>query len=60
VFVGGSRHRLSIDCMPSHEEILAFANALAHETNYPVVSEKRDSRVALLSSGKKEQKIQNL
>jgi len=60
VFVGGSRHRLSIDCMPSHEEILAFANALAHKTNYPVVSEKRDSRVALLSSGKKEQKIQNL
>ncbi|MGB9636598.1 MAG: 4-demethylwyosine synthase TYW1 [Thermoplasmata archaeon] len=60
VFVGGSRTRLSIDCMPFHEEIMKFAEELSRETGYKIIGEKRDSRVALLSSEKKPQRIQNL
>lgn len=60
VFVGGSRQRLTIECMPSHDEIMEFATALAGETGYKLTDEKRDSRVALLSSGRVQSKIQNL
>ncbi|MEM3396832.1 MAG: 4-demethylwyosine synthase TYW1 [Thermoplasmata archaeon] len=60
VFVGGSRQRLTIECMPSHKEIMEFATALEKETSYKLIGEKGDSRVALLSSGKVEARIQNL
>ncbi|MEM4293398.1 MAG: 4-demethylwyosine synthase TYW1 [Thermoplasmata archaeon] len=60
VFVGGSRLRLSIECMPSHMEIMEFASRLAKETGYEVVGEKEDSRVALLSNGRVQPRIQNL
>lgn len=60
VFVGGSRMRLSIECMPLHREIISFATELGRETGYSLIGEKGDSRVALLSSGKVQPKIQNL
>ncbi|MCX8173681.1 MAG: 4-demethylwyosine synthase TYW1 [Thermoplasmata archaeon] len=60
VFVGGSRNRLNIDCMPSHSEILEFAAELGKETGYELIGEKGDSRVALLSGGRVHPKIQNL
>jgi len=60
VFVGGSRKRLSFDCMPLHAEIMEFAKELAKETGYEIIGEKGDSRVALLSSGKIKPRIQNL
>ncbi len=49
VFVGYSRERLSIQNMPSHEEIQKFARSLADETSYHYADEKEDSRVVLLS-----------
>ncbi|MBD3388505.1 MAG: 4-demethylwyosine synthase TYW1 [Candidatus Altiarchaeales archaeon] len=48
MFVGGSRNRLSMDNMPSHSEVRAFAGELAGELSYEVADEKVESRVALL------------
>jgi tRNA wybutosine-synthesizing protein 1 len=47
--VGTSVTRLTRDNMPSHEEVLRFAEDLAKETGYKLVSHSRPSRVALLS-----------
>ena len=49
VFVGGSRTRLSMACMPSFEEIMNFSKELGSYVGMNVVKEKEDSRVALLS-----------
>jgi tRNA wybutosine-synthesizing protein 1 len=49
MFVGGSRHRLSLENMPSHDEIRGFAEEIAREISYDVKDEKEDSRVVLLS-----------
>ena len=57
MFVGGSRQRLTIDNMPMHEEIREFVSALNRHLGYTLVAEKADSRVMLLSSGKKKAKI---
>ena len=57
VFVGYSRERLSIQNMPSHEEIRDFANALAQATGYNFIDEKEDSRVVLLSKHENPEKI---
>ena len=57
MFVGGSRQRLAIENMPTHEEILNFANELNKSLNYNLIGEKKDSRVVLLSSGEKEVRI---
>lgn len=49
VHVGYSRERLTIDNMPSHDEIRSFALRLSGELgDYDLQSERRDSRVALL------------
>jgi tRNA wybutosine-synthesizing protein 1 len=57
MFVGGSRQRLSIANMPTHEEILKFAKELNKDIDYNLIGEKNGSRVALLSSGEKDAKI---
>jgi tRNA wybutosine-synthesizing protein 1 len=57
MFVGGSRQRLAIENMPTHEEIRKFALDLNNSLGYNLVAEKKDSRVVLLSSGKKDQEI---
>ena len=49
VFVGGSRTRLSMACMPSFEEIMDFSKELGSYVGMNVVKEKEDSRVTLLS-----------
>ncbi len=49
VFVGGSRQRLSLSNMPSHEEIMDFAAEMAPLLGMDIVREKPDSRVALLA-----------
>lgn len=48
MFVGGSRLRLTMDHMPSHEEVKAFASEIADELSYDVVDEQVESRVVLL------------
>lgn len=48
VFVGGSRQRLSMDNMPSFEEIKGFAAQLGPLIGKEIINEKADSRVVLL------------
>jgi tRNA wybutosine-synthesizing protein 1 len=58
MFVGASRQRLSFENMPSHSETKAFAESVLKELpGYKLVGEKPDSKVVLLSSGAKPQKI---
>ncbi|MFT4343545.1 MAG: 4-demethylwyosine synthase TYW1 [Candidatus Woesearchaeota archaeon] len=50
VFVGASRQRLSIDNMPMHEEVVAFAREVEkHLPGYEMMSEHIPSRVVLLA-----------
>lgn len=46
--VGFARARLTMENMPLHQEIRAFAEELARETGYSVVEESEPSRVLLL------------
>ena len=48
VFMGRSRQRLGRDHVPEHEEIAAFARALARRTGYGVLDESPESKVVLL------------
>ena len=48
VFVGGSRQRLSMDCMPSFKEIVEFADQLGPEVGMELIRQREDSRVVLL------------
>lgn len=52
MFVGDSRTRLTIDNMPSHEQIRTFSERLAAEISYRLIDEHSDSRVVLLSNEK--------
>jgi len=56
MYVGYSRQRMSMNNMPSHEEIKEFAQKLAELTGYKIEAEREDSRVVLLGRGK-ERKI---
>jgi len=49
MYVGYSRRRLSRENMPSHADVREFAEALARETGYRILSEVPESRVVLLS-----------
>ena len=53
IHVGFSGLRLCYENMPSHEEILDFAERLADRTGYMVIDEAVESRVVLLSKRKK-------
>lgn len=57
VFVGQSRQRMTIKNMPTHDQIKQFSSLLSDELSYPITNEKSDSRVVLLSSGKKPDRI---
>ncbi len=46
--VGYSRNRLSVENMPSHPEIVAFARAVAEAAGYELIDDFEPSRVALL------------
>ena len=48
VFVGSSRRRLSLDNMPSHQNIVEFSNRLGERLGLELLREKKDSRVVLL------------
>ena len=52
--LGFSRKRLSLDNMPSHEEVQEFSGKVAQALGYCIADESRNSRVVLLSKdGKK-------
>ncbi len=59
VFVGYSRERLTIENMPSHEEVREFAKKMANLTSYYYEDEMKDSRVVLLSKIKNPPKIRH-
>ena len=48
VYVGNSRNNLSIENMPSHDEVMEFSQELAPLVDREVLSERRESRVALI------------
>ncbi len=48
MFVGSSRQRLSMDNMPYHEEIKAFALEICKHSGYQLIDEHPPSRVVLL------------
>ena len=48
VFVGNSRNNLSIDNMPTHAEVMEFSERLAPMVGREVLSERSESRVALI------------
>ncbi|HEC89817.1 MAG TPA: 4-demethylwyosine synthase TYW1 [Thermoplasmatales archaeon] len=48
VFVGASRDRMTINNMPSHEDIMEFSRKLSDTMGYNLAMEKEDSRVSLL------------
>ena len=58
VYVGYSRERMSMDNMPSFEDIEAFANNMAERTGYKIIGSFRPSRVVLLSNRKKGMRIE--
>lgn len=49
MFVGSSRMRLTLDSMPSFDEVMNFAKKVNEKLNYNLKDWKRDSRVVLLS-----------
>lgn len=54
MFVGDSRRRMTIGNMPFHEEVREFSQLLEKELpDYEIIKEKKESRVLLLSNGKK-------
>ncbi len=57
VFVGQSRKRMNLAHMPTHEQVKNFGTLLSKELGYPLVNEKADSRVVLLSSERKPDRI---
>ncbi|HHQ44912.1 MAG TPA: 4-demethylwyosine synthase TYW1, partial [Candidatus Altiarchaeales archaeon] len=48
MLVGGSRNRLTLDNMPTHEEVREFSSELSDILGYKFGGEKVDSRVVLL------------
>ena len=48
VYVGNSRNNLTIESMPYHQDILDFSNRLAPLVGREVLSDRRESRVALI------------
>lgn len=57
VFVGQSRKRMTLQNMPSHEQIRQFGSQLGEEIGYKLSNEQVKSRVVLLSSGRKPDRI---
>ncbi|HII06880.1 MAG TPA: 4-demethylwyosine synthase TYW1 [Methanotrichaceae archaeon] len=56
--LGSSRNRLERDSMPTHEEVMDFANDLSEILGYRLANHVPISRVALLSRGSEQEKIE--
>jgi tRNA wybutosine-synthesizing protein 1 len=52
VFVGYSRERMTMDNMPSFDDIIDFSSKISDLTGYEISGENPSSRVVLLSSGR--------
>lgn len=59
VYVGGSRQRMFPSNMPSHQDVKNFSFEIERHLGYDIIDEKMDSRVVLLSSGKKKARVFN-
>ena len=57
MFIGYSRHRLTIENMPSHDEVMEFSKQVAEHAEMEIVAEVPASRVVLLSNKSKDMKI---
>jgi tRNA wybutosine-synthesizing protein 1 len=57
VFVGASRNRMKWDNMPNHAGVREFSRRLSDRLGYPMLDEREESRVVLLGSGRKDQKM---
>jgi tRNA wybutosine-synthesizing protein 1 len=57
--IGYSRLRLTYENTPSHTKIIQFAHKLAKQTNYNLIDESAESRVALLSKLAKSKRLGN-
>ena len=57
MFVGYSRYVMSLENMPSHDDIRAFSGDLSQKVGYEFADEKKNSRVTLLHSGSKKLKL---
>lgn len=58
VWVGYSRHRLDIESMPKHEEIVQFAEEIVrHYPELKIIGEKKESRVVLLAKKDRKDRI---
>ncbi|MEM4245652.1 MAG: 4-demethylwyosine synthase TYW1 [Candidatus Thermoplasmatota archaeon] len=60
VFVGGSRQRMTIANMPTHDQVRFFSQKLADEISYEYIMEKQDSLVALLGTDPKKRILPKL
>ena len=60
VFVGSSRNRLSISCMPSFAEIRDFSQQLGSRIGMELIKEREDSRVVLLGHPGEETDVRKL
>ena len=60
VFVGGSRMRLTIDCMPSFAEVKDFSRQLGDRIGMSIINEREDSRVVLLGTPGMETDVRKL
>lgn len=60
VFVGGSRQRLTMSCMPSFEEVKDFSASLGERIGMEIVKERSDSRVVLLGHPGEETDIRKI
>ena len=49
VYVGKSRNNLSIENMPSHDDVMGFSHRLAPLVGREVLSDRPESRVALIA-----------
>ena len=56
--LGSSRNRLQRDSMPTHEEVMDFARDLSETLGYRLANHVPLSRVALLSRGSAQEKIE--
>ncbi len=56
--LGSSRNRLERDSMPTHEEVMDFARDLSEILGYRLANHVPLSRVALLSRGSQQEKIE--
>ncbi len=60
VFVGGSRMRLSMSCMPSFDEIKDFSARLGEKVGMEIIKERADSRVVLLGHSGQETDVRKI